>query len=69
MSSHYEATVERAQCAPLVLAVQDTSTFNYSGHAAAQGLVDLGDADGLRTCLAFDTVTAVHVFDFQRLAR
>ncbi len=42
LASHYEATVERARGEPLVLAVQDTTALNYSGHSAARGLVALG---------------------------
>jgi len=40
--AHQEATLERASAHPVVLAVQDTTTLNYSTHPKTQGLGPLG---------------------------
>lgn len=44
LEPHHEATVERARQsqAPVILALQDTTTLNYNGHRRTTGLVSLG---------------------------
>lgn len=38
LAGHYRATAERLQSEPVVLAVQDTTSLNYSAHPATTGL-------------------------------
>lgn len=38
LKAHVEATVERVRQQPVVLAVQDTTTLNYTAHPATEGL-------------------------------
>lgn len=38
LAPHYQATAERIGREPLVLAVQDSTSLNYTAHAATQGL-------------------------------
>ncbi|MGH8278962.1 MAG: IS4 family transposase [Gammaproteobacteria bacterium] len=38
LAGHYQATAERMQREPVVLAVQDTTSLNYTAHAATSGL-------------------------------
>lgn len=40
--AHQQATLERVKAHPVVLAVQDTTTLNYSTHPKTQGLGPLG---------------------------
>jgi len=40
--AHHEATLERVMNHPVVLAVQDTTTLNYSSHPKTKGLGPLG---------------------------
>jgi len=40
--AHHQATLERVRAYPVVLAVQDTTTLNYSTHPKTQGLGLLG---------------------------
>jgi hypothetical protein len=40
--AHHEATLERVSAHPVVLAVQDTTTLNYSTHPKTEGLGPLG---------------------------
>jgi hypothetical protein len=42
LHSHIEATYSRLCQAPLVLAVQDTTEIDWTGHPATQGLGPLG---------------------------
>ena len=42
LSAHYDATVKRIAEHPVVLAVQDTSTLDYSTHPATKGLGPVG---------------------------
>ena len=42
LESHFEQTVERCRAERLVLAVQDTTTLNYDGLSATEGLDGLG---------------------------
>lgn len=42
LAPHYEATTERLAREPLVLAVQDTTSLNYTAHGATQGLGPIG---------------------------
>jgi hypothetical protein len=47
LAPHYSSTVERMGERPVVLAVQDTTSLNYSAHPATSGLGTIGsDADG-----------------------
>ncbi len=49
LDSHTEQTVERCGAEQLVLAIQDTTTLNYAGLVATQGLDDIGSGNwGLR---------------------
>ena len=40
--AHHQATLERARPHAIVLALQDTSTLNYSTHPQTQGLGPIG---------------------------
>ena len=42
VSSHAEATLQRVQDYPVVLAVQDTTSLNHSTHSATEGLGPIG---------------------------
>lgn len=42
MSSHAQATLQRLQDYPVVLAVQDTTSLNHSTHSATEGLGPIG---------------------------
>ena len=42
LEPHFEATVERCRMERVVLAIQDTTTLNYSGLSATTGLDELG---------------------------
>ncbi len=42
LEPHTEATVSRCRMERVVLAVQDTTTVNYSGHEKTEGLVSIG---------------------------
>jgi hypothetical protein len=46
LASHVQATLERVAAVPLVLAVQDTTTLEYSDHPATTGLGPIGDGWG-----------------------
>ena len=39
---HHQATLDRARHCPIVLAIQDTTTLNYSTHPQTEGLGLLG---------------------------
>jgi hypothetical protein len=45
LEGHYQASIARAKGARIVLAVQDTTLLNYSGHPATQGLGYLQDLE------------------------
>lgn len=45
LEGHYQASIDRAKEARIVLAVQDTTILNYSNHPATQGLGYLQDLD------------------------
>ncbi len=45
LESHYEATRQRGAAEKLVLAVQDTTSLNYSTHPAAEGLGPIGSKE------------------------
>jgi len=47
LPSHIEATRERLHSHPVVLAVQDTTTLNYTAHPATENLGPLGSIDDL----------------------
>jgi hypothetical protein len=59
LAAHYQATAERVQREPVVLAVQDTTRLNYTTHRATAGLGPIGTrVDGaqgleLHSTLAF----------------
>ena len=42
LAPHYEATTRRIAREPVVLAVQDTTSLNYSAHTATEGLGPIG---------------------------
>lgn len=42
LQPHYEATARRVAAHAVVLAVQDTTFFNYSGHSALEGVGPIG---------------------------
>lgn len=42
LAGHYQATAERLRREPVVLAVQDTTSLNYTAHVATQGLGPIG---------------------------
>jgi hypothetical protein len=42
LASHYEATLDRIRREEVVLAVQDTTTLNYTAHAATENLGPIG---------------------------
>jgi hypothetical protein len=57
LASHYEATGERIAKEPVVLAVQDTTSLNYTAHEATEGLGAIGTrADGPQGLLVHSTL-------------
>jgi hypothetical protein len=46
LASHVQATLERVQAVPLVLAVQDTTELDYTDHPATTGLGPIGNGYG-----------------------
>jgi hypothetical protein len=42
LEPHYQATVERMRREPVILAVQDTTSLNYTGHPATEKLGPIG---------------------------
>lgn len=42
LAAHFEATAQRMAAQPIVLAVQDTTSLNYTAHAATDGLGPIG---------------------------
>ncbi len=42
LESHYASTIQRAACEPVVLAVQDTTSLNYTAHSATMDLGPIG---------------------------
>jgi len=78
LSSHYHSTMERIARAktPVVLAVQDTTSFNYDTHADMEGLGPINKhVDGAQGILMHDTMayttegTAMGLVDIQVWAR
>lgn len=78
LSSHYHSTMERIARAkiPVVLAVQDTTSFNYNTHPDMEGLGPITRrAEGARGILLHDTMTyttegtAMGLVDIQVWAR
>jgi hypothetical protein len=78
LSSHYHSTMERIarEKIPLVLAVQDTTSFNYDTHADMEGLGPINThADGAQGILLHDTMaytpegTPMGLVDIQVWAR
>jgi hypothetical protein len=57
LAGHYASTVERMGEQPVVLAVQDTTTLNYSSHLQTAGLGPVGSRkDGAQGLLLHDTL-------------
>jgi len=57
LASHYQATVRRMAQEPVVLAVQDTTSLNYSAHPATALLGPIGtEPDGAQGLLVHDTM-------------
>ena len=56
LASHYEATVSRISQEKVVLAVQDTTTLNYSLHPATQNLGPIGTIPEVIGLLVHDTL-------------
>ena len=78
LSSHYHSTMERIarENIPVVLAVQDTTSFNYDTHADMEGLGPINThVDGAQGILLHDTMayttegTAMGLVDIQVWAR
>jgi hypothetical protein len=78
LSSHYHSTMERIarEKIPVVLAVQDTTSFNYDTHADMEGLGPITRrAEGARGILLHDTMafstegTALGLVDVEVWAR
>jgi Druantia protein DruA/Transposase DNA-binding/Transposase Tn5 dimerisation domain/Transposase DDE domain len=78
LSSHYHSTMERIARGkpPVVLAVQDTTSFNYDTHADMEGLGPINNrVDGAQGILLHDTMayspegTALGLVDVQVWAR
>ena len=78
LSSHYHSTMERIarEKIPVVLAVQDTTSFNYDTHADMEGLGPINKhVDGAQGILLHDTMaystegTAMGLVDIQVWAR
>ena len=58
LTPHYEATARRCSSEQVVLAIQDTTSFNYSTHKEAQGLGLIGStSDGAVGILLHETLT------------
>jgi hypothetical protein len=49
LASHYEATLNRARQEKVVLAVQDTTSLNYSTHHKTMGLGPIGSLNSYST--------------------
>lgn len=57
LAPHYASTAERMTTAPVVLAVQDTTSLNYTTHAATTGLGTItSKVDGARGLEVHDTM-------------
>jgi hypothetical protein len=76
LAPHYAATVNRLAQEPVVLAVQDTTTLNYSAHPATEGLGPISNqAKGVVGLLMHDTMafntarTPLGLLDVQCWAR
>jgi len=78
LASHYHSTMERIarEKIPVVLAVQDTTSFNYDTHADMEGLGPINKhVDGAQGILMHDTMaytpegTAMGLVDIQVWAR
>jgi hypothetical protein len=76
LAPHYAATVRRVAQEPVVLAVQDTTTLNYSTHPATEQLGPIGSRkEGLVGLLLHDTLaftpegTPLGLLDVQCWAR
>lgn len=76
LQSHYQATAQRAASEAVVLAVQDTTSLNYSAHPATEMLGPIGSrADGavgmfVHSTLAFNTAgTPLGLLDVQSWVR
>jgi hypothetical protein len=61
LQPHIEATVQRAKTLKTVLAVQDTTTLNYTAHFEAEGLGPIGHQDDSATGLLLHDTMAFSV--------
>lgn len=76
ITPHIEATVERIKCHSVVLAVQDTTTLNYTAHPSTEGLGPINTkSDGGMGFIVHDTMafstegTPLGLLDVQCWAR
>ena len=76
LASHYQATAGRCQHEPVVLALQDTTTLNYTAEPLADGFGPIGArADGAQGLMVHDTLavnpagTPLGLIDVQAWAR
>lgn len=76
LKSHYESTLRRIQGEKIVLAVQDTTSLNYSAHPATEGMGLIGSKpDGVIGLILHDTAafseqgTPLGLMDIQLWAR
>jgi hypothetical protein len=59
--AHHQATLERVRQHPIVLALQDTSSLNYSTHPQTHGLGPIGTRQqNILGLLLHSTLTATH---------
>jgi hypothetical protein len=57
LTSHYQATIQRIKKQDIVLAVQDTTEFNYAAHPSTTGLGPIGtEKDGAIGLFVHDTL-------------
>lgn len=76
LQSHYQTTIKRIQKEKIVLAVQDTTSLNYTTHPATENLGSIGSSsDGIIGLLVHDTMafniegTPLGLIDVQCWAR
>lgn len=57
--AHHQATLQRVRSHPIVLAIQDTTTLNYSAHPATEGLGPIGSGSPKTIGLLLHSTLAV----------
>ena len=57
--AHHQATLQRVQDHPVILAVQDTTTLNYSTHPQTQGLGSIGSHSARTVGLILHSTLAI----------